>query len=485
MGIMSRFGRALPWGIVIATAIIAFGAYSVNRRRPSLNVVLMSIDSLRPDHLHCYGYPRETSPAIDALAAEGVVFRTAISTTSWTLPAHAALLTGLPDSVHGCTDNGKKLADERTTLAELFRQAGYRTAGVASGPYLAPVFGLSQGFDIYGNCSSMSDEAWSGGTQTPQNLIDWNTRSHSSVTSPCLLAKAQTFLESVGRRPFFLFLHWWDVHYDYEPPSPYDSMFDPGYRGWVTGKNVIEDDRINDTMTQADKDHLVALYDGEIAWTDHHVGLVIEALKRLGLWENTIVVITSDHGEEFFEHGGKGHQRTLFDEVVKIPMIMRWPTCPKGRVVDGQVRIIDLFPTLVEMTGIPGPPDSRRYRFGHDLAPFADAAAVSPEFPAECELRVFATDTDFAALRVVEPSGVYKAFEIFGAKKGRFFWNLLTDPNEQHPDPADQRARQAFERLGDLRSTFSEIGFALEGSTKGGELPEELKNALRANGYLK
>ncbi|MBI1849354.1 MAG: sulfatase [Planctomycetes bacterium] len=478
-----RIGKRVIVGLAIAAPIIALSFFLACGRAPRLNVVLMSIDSLRPDHLRCYGYSRDTSHAIDGLAAEGVRFRTAISTTSWTLPAHAALLTGLPDYVHGCLDNGFKLDDERTTtLAALFRKSGYRTAGFASGPYLAPMFGFKQGFDEYVNCSSMSEAAWNSEEQTPDGITAMNDLSHSDVTSPRVLKGVMDFLGSAGNKPFFLFLHWWDVHFDYEPPAPYDTEFDPDYHGWVTGKNVATDARINKDMPEADKKHLIALYDGEIAWTDHHIGLVIDELKRRGFWENTIVVVTADHGEEFFEHDGKGHQQSLYDEVIKIPLIIRWPKGPANRVIGGQVRITDVLQTLVERTGIAGLPGSSGL-FSRDLEPFTRDGADPPELPAFSELRVAALDKDYSSLRQVDRRDAWKAFESFRKPMGRAFWDLERNPREEGFDLGPPRAKSAFEKLEGMRELFDAIGNRRRGA-RGFELTDEMKRLLRSFGYL-
>lgn len=229
------------------------------------NVLLISIDTLRADHLRCYGYPRDTSPAIDRLASQGVLFEWHISSSSWTLPAHAAIFTSLPDSVHGCYESDRRLSDELTTLAERFRAADYRTVGFFAGPYLHPAFGLGQGFDDYQDCTSYHE------TLENQPASKWAMdptvmrRSHADVTNPTVFEAFHRWLAEHHERPFFMFVHFWDCHFDFIPPEPYRHRFDPDYAGDITGENFFFDPRVNAALPKRDIEHLEALYDGEIA----------------------------------------------------------------------------------------------------------------------------------------------------------------------------------------------------------------------------
>lgn len=326
---------------------------SVEHDRP--NVVLISVDTLRPDHLGSYGYPKNTSPRIDQIAAAGAVFENAVSSSSWTLPAHAALFTGLPDSVHGCDDSNRRLDESRLTLAERFAELGYRTVGFFAGPFLHPSFGLAQGFERYIDCSSYAEQSKrvalsTGSLDTPEIV----GASHRDVSNPRVYAQVTHWLEHNQQTPFFMFVHFWDVHFDFVPPPPYDTMFDPDYPGNLTGEDFFRNPRVNPLMSSSDLEHILALYDGEIAWTDHHIGKILDDLETRGLLQNTIVALVSDHGEEFFEHGGKGHRSTLYDEVIRIPMILWYPEkIPAGTRIEASTSIIDIFPTLLELAGAP------------------------------------------------------------------------------------------------------------------------------------
>ena len=339
------------------------------------NVILISIDALRPDHLHCYGYARETSPHIDRLAREGALFENVISSSSWSLPAHACLFTGLADSVHGCLDSDQRLHADHYTLAERLKDTGYGTAGFFSGPYLHPVFGLNQGFDDYIDCISYPQSAGEPATTSP-------TTSAADMTNPTTLRAVESWLTQNTHRPFFMFIHMWDVHFDYTPPPPYDTMFDPGYDGAITGRDFLRNPQINEEMPKRDLEHLIALYDGEIAWTDAHVGKLLETLEKRELLDTSIIVLTAGHGTAFFEHGKKGHGNSLFDELIRIPLIIRYPRAiTAGARHDQQIRMIDLLPTVLDLLGIP-PPEL----MGQSLAPLFMGGTTQRDEPAISEL---------------------------------------------------------------------------------------------------
>jgi choline-sulfatase len=304
------------------------------------NVLLITIDSLRADHLHCYGYPRETSPQIDRLAAEGALFEAAISSSCWTLPAHASMFTGLAASVHGCEDTKHQLHSAHTTLAERLKNTGFATAAFVSSLLLDPIFGLSQGFGQYVHCTA----------PLPGNEV---ARTYGA-TSPTVVATVQGWLRQNTQRPFFLFVNFWDVHFDYTPPPPFDTTFDPDYQGELTGAGFLTDPRINPNMPQRDLDHLKALYDGEIAWVDQHVGQILDAFRAAGLLDSTVVILTSSHGTAFFEHGQKGHRNSLYDEVIRVPLLVRYPArVPAGQRYREQARGMDLLPTITDLLGMP------------------------------------------------------------------------------------------------------------------------------------
>jgi arylsulfatase A-like enzyme len=307
---------------------------------PVDNLILISIDSLRADRVGCYGNPRNASPALDRLAREGVRFTTALSTTSWTLPSHISMLTGRYLLSHGVMTEMDRLPDAIPTLAEVLQRGGVATGAVVSAPLLDPTYGFARGFDDFDRSTAPRKGPFDSLRAEPAN-------------EGTALALRWLHQRAGGR--FFLFLHYWDVHYDYIPPPPYDRMFDPDYTGTVTGEGFYHNRAINRGMRRRDLDHLIALYDGELRWVDDHIARVAAALEELGIAERTAIIVTSDHGDEFFEHGHKGHTRTLYREVVDIPLIIRAPGVRPGHVVDAPVSLVDVMPTALELMGMSVP----------------------------------------------------------------------------------------------------------------------------------
>ena len=429
------------------------------------DIILISIDSLRQDHVGCYGYARDTTPTIDRLAREGACFVNAVSTTSWTLPAHAALFTGLYDSSHGVVNIDSQLADEHVTLAEVLRAAGYQTCGFFGGPFLHPTFGLDRGFASYLNCmTTVSDDS-------PDDVFrsyPAHAASHSDITGPRTLERFGAWLDAADERPMFVFLHLWDVHYDYIPPQHYVDMFDPDYRGSINAEHFNHNDSIRPDMEKRDLQHVIALYDGEIRFTDDMVRQFLARLRDAGRLDQALIVVLSDHGEEFFEHGGKGHQRTLFDEVVRVPLIFWWPArIDTSRLVTDQVSLIDVMPTLLSLAGIPLPVEVQ----GRDLSPLMDGSSLPGE-PALLELLVFGQQA--RALR----TNSYKLL-VDDLRKQTGFFDLQLDPNETMNRGQDPRLQVA---MADLRS-ITRQSLDLRRATRSAELSEALMDQLRSLGY--
>lgn len=444
------------------------------------NILLISIDSLRADHLHCYGYPRETSPAIDALAAEGVLFKTVVAPTSWTLPSHLTLLTSLPPEEHGVVDDGMRLGPKVLSLAEVLLQAGYTTAAIVAGPYLRAEYGFSRGFDHYDdyNLASPLPEFSRRGSRSPDQFRyfkDWLTR----------------WDEGGSQRPFFLFLHMWDVHYDYVPPPPFDSLFDSDYQGPVTGENFAEVAHAQGGLNRRDLEHVIALYDGEIRFTDLHIGQILNTLKARGVFDNTIVIVTADHGEEFLEHGGLGHGTTLYDETILVPLVIRFPgKVPMGKVVEQQVRLMDVALTILGLAGVAPPADfgtaePKGPHAERDLRPLilGDSLTESPRLAGFSHLvapRRFSSHgpVGHASLRTSSS----KLIEHLGDPATYELYDLLTDPAERENLIGTKQGVAA--RLRQELSAWREIRHAREGHSQEIELSEEQMERLRSLGYI-
>jgi arylsulfatase len=431
------------------------------------NLLLISIDTLRADHLGLYGYPRDTSPALDAFAREAVVFERAYSTSNWTLTAHVSMLTGLYPAQHRVLQMREALAPGVELLPEALGALGYRSAAVISAvPFLKAKHGLARGWETYDDETVYPPP----GGPAPH---------HVYVGSPHLHRRALELLEGLGRGPFFLFLHYFDPHNEYLPPSPYDRMFSverderEGTRvplelgRWELQRPLIE--------------RQMARYDGEIRWVDHWLGELFAELDRRGLAESTLVMVVSDHGEEFLEHGALYHGRTLFDAAVRVPLVVRFPRrAHAGRRVAAPVSLVDVGATLLRAAGR----GRAEWRSGRDLA---ELAAEPP--PAAFGARaLFLTGLTRGAppLQAMIADGM-KA--IFRARPDGSFGRPLTirrlgaDPLERELVPLRGRTagrlqkRFAAAHAEHVRTAAPPAGFI-------GKRTAEDEAALRALGYL-
>ena len=316
------------------------------------NVLIVSIDTLRRDHVSAYGYARSTTPHIDRLAEEGALFEDAISTSNWTLPAHMSLLTGLRPSAHQVEDDQDRLPHAIGTLAESLTRRGYLSAGYASHVYLDETYGFDRGFATY----------------------EVDPRARASAITDSALAWLGN---DRGRQPFFLFLHYFDPHWDFAPPAPYDRRFAQQPIDPAVG-TLLELHRYlipGTTMPDDVKEQVVALYDGEIAYTDAEIGRLIDALAASRELDDTIVVVVSDHGEEFGEHDSFGHATHLHGEVLRVPFIVRYPPAIAAATrVMTPVALSDVPATVTHL--IDGQPD--RQFLGHGR-PLLDPAAAPAE----------------------------------------------------------------------------------------------------------
>lgn len=514
MGQEDLSGRRGPWlEVAVAVSLLAVAGavwwlWGRTHRRP--NVILISIDTLRPDHLSCYGYDAPTSPNIDRVAREGVRFEQVRSTSSWTLPAHLALLTGLPDQAHGVVHDTVALEDGVLLLAEAMRRAGYRTGGFFGGPYLDPIFGFGRGFESYVNCGVDLYRDLDRVDEATRNalLAQRERRSHQVITAPAIEQGAERFLEQHRDEPFFLFLHHWDVHYDYMAPEEFLRRFAPPGPPPLDISDFPFNERIQPNMSPLERRYLIAAYDAEIAWVDHHIGRLLEKLEELGLDDDTYVVITADHGEEFFEHGEKGHRNNLFDTTLRIPLVIKGPGLRRGVVVDRPARIFDIYPTILELVGLE-PPESVMGRSlvplmrGEDDPHLRDLPTIAeltlvPKVP-DGEGGVRVADWCYVD-RAVTRDGfkrIHRARRRFDASarppdfEGEVLeeWEMLYRVAE---DPAESRDLAASEprtldRLRDLQEKVDRAARALRARLglvrRGRDLPPEVRAMLDQIGY--
>lgn len=298
-----------------------------------LNVVLLVIDTLGAEHVGCYNDAYDHTPNIDRLAQGGVRFTNSFAAAPWTKPSLTSMFTGLMPARHGIKSSRDVMPDGLVTLAERYQDKGYATAGVISHIFIMPKYGYAQGFDDYTN-------------------VNFKGPVHTTITSGKVTKKGMAWLEKHRRQnpdqPFFMFLHYFDPHFYYQHHPSFDRT--SGYEGELKAGMDIKDLRaMLDKLTPEDVDYLVGLHHEEIAFTDRHIGNLIKYLEKAGLMENTLVVIASDHGEEFMRHGWIGHTRTLYDELIRVPLIFFYPKALQPGVIDYPVAHIDLMPTLLSM----------------------------------------------------------------------------------------------------------------------------------------
>jgi arylsulfatase A-like enzyme len=413
-------------------------------RRP--DIVLVSVDTLRADRLGCYGNPRPVSPAIDRFGAGAVRFETALAHASSTLSSHASMLTSLPPTAHGASFAlRRRLPEPAVTIAEVLRDAGYRTVAITASGQLAPAFGLGQGFEVY----RARVEKHEPGAFWPR------------------VGAGLSQLAEPDPRPVFLFLHTYETHHPYTPEHALLDELDPGYAGALGHRIPVELlQKVNAgevALDAADRRRVERAYEAEIRSVDRAFGRLIEGLAAAGRLDDAVVVLTSDHGEEFGEHGRLGwHSHTLYDELLRVPLLLKLPRGEGvGRIVAAPVRLIDLAPTLLEAAGVPAPPQFA----GRSLLPFARGGDPR-ELPAVASL-----DEERGTSHAIRWQG-WKLYD------GRLF-DLARDPGETVDRGAGEAGRRAeLERL---------LAAVLADRAAGGpsaELDAAAEQELRALGYL-
>ncbi|HMB69209.1 MAG TPA: sulfatase [bacterium] len=295
------------------------------------NLVLIVVDTLRQDRNGCYGHPRPTSPALDALAAQGTLFRNAYTVSPWTLPSMASIFTGLYPGRHGVTAFREILPQEAPTLPEILERNGFASAGVVSNVLLKREYGFARGFQRF-------DESQAVG--------------HRNVSTGPVTDFAGSYLRRLAEQGdrFFLFVHYFDPHYRYQRHPMFGWSSDGA--GRLDGGEAIQKIRAMDPLPSPEEvDFLVDCYDEEIAWTDRGVRRLLRQLDALGLSDDTIVVFTSDHGEEFLSRGWLGHTNSLYDELMRVPLVVRDPR-HAARVEQRPTSVVGVTPTVLELLGV-------------------------------------------------------------------------------------------------------------------------------------
>jgi arylsulfatase A-like enzyme len=436
-------------------------------RRP--NVLLIVVDALRADRLECYGYSRQTSPILNALAQEGVLFTDDMSQGAETVVAVPTLLTGRRPREHGVlwARRGDKVwmgpGLRLPTLATILKEKGYTTAAVSGNPLVGPSIGVERGFDSF--------------DQRAGKVYTWLHASGVDINA-CAYDWLRTYRPEKG--PFFLYLHYIDPHNQYRPPSPFCVFGRPGYtpQDDVLNKDMNDvsdphfDKRVTREMllkhgvSEADVDRLSDLYDGEVLSADHYIGAFLERLKKEGLYDNTIIVVTADHGESFMDHRNLEHGGSLYQELIRVPLIIKAPGIRGGQEVGDLVETVDVAPTILAAAGITPDVTISGRSFYEQLKsgkPINDEVGMA-ELPAK---KMYAVRV--GKLKLIEGPDQVELYD------------LAQDPHELR-DLASARPDEVKRLKGVLRELLRTHPPAAEGTEPASQREIE---ALKALGYLK
>ena len=490
------------------------------------NIILIVMDAVRADHLSCYGHYRKTSPNIDKLAKEGVLFEQAFSTAEWSYPSHASIFTGKYPSYHKTMGRDVSLHEENTTIAEILSSNGYETIGISSNILLSPINGFSKGFQKYivredpekmraRAIFSLMKGSLKDFLRTLIYGFDWYT--HKNV------GRIKKFLKNRNQsRPFFLFCNFYNCHAEYDPPRPYKKRFcsslsEPplyvvkyiskkmfGHTGEKIRGSALDVRKLN--LIASEHGHFAYIakkfqvseeewevvkswYDGGISYLDYHIGELIRFLQHEEIFEDTFLIITSDHGDNFGEHGLAGHQFCLYDSLLHVPLIMVYPeVIPKGTRISSLVSTIDIFPTILDVSNTKG----HHYDIqGKSLFPFEDRK-IHDFICAECGESVTSIPTNSVRFQQLRPK--LKPYDkgskclrtrsykyIVSADQKEELYDIQKDPLEKvniasiHPDKTKYFRKQ-------LENTIDTSFFGPKEFPK--KEREEILNRLKALGYI-
>jgi choline-sulfatase len=386
--------------------------------KPSLNVLLITLDTTRADALSCYGHPVVKTPALDKLAAEGALFAQCTSCVPITLPSHASILTGTYPFIHGTRLNSRPFADEgNVTLSEILKQAGYVTGAEVSAFVLNAMWGIDQGFDTFGDVGMRPTP----GEAVRDEPAGWGLVNSEPADRMC--ERAIGWLEEHASAPFFLWVHFFDPHFPYEPPEPFKSQYENPYLG-------------------------------EVAFMDQQVGRLLDRLKALGLEGKTLVAVVGDHGEAFTQHREGTHSYFVYDSTLEVPLIFRCPgKIPAGRRIPAQVRTVDVVPTILDLLGMGPKPDAQ----GVSLLPLMSGSEADLDLAAYGETMSPHLELGYAQLRCLRAGG----WKYIHAPTPELY-NLVDDPGEsvnvaeQHPDIVAALRERLRELIAEPSSVASE-----------------------------
>jgi arylsulfatase A-like enzyme len=416
------------------------------------NLILVSFDALQATHVGCLGYSRDVTPTLDAVAREGFNFTNTFSVASWTVPASMTWFTGVYPSEHRMTNkfavytrdvqklaNLKELSPNLVTLADILKQNGYATGGFTGNAGVSGGFGYQQGFDIY----YYEKEVFGNMDQS--------------------MPKALVWLKAHKGRKFFLFLHGYDIHGQNTPAAGFDYRFvDKGYDKKYTGSEreheVLREvglERGQLTLREEDVRFWRAIYDEKIQRTDEKFRRFLGELDKLGLTGKTLLVLTSDHGTEFYEHRRFDHGFTLYDEQIHVPLIVKLPGQTAGRAIADRISSIDVMPTVLDLLDVRVPETAKKQLRGTSLVPAMKGEPVQRDVFSETDYREYTYKRS-----VITPDGWKLIYTL--ENKGRELYNLKDDPGETK-NLVDAEPKRANELERKLFAHFKSIGHDLNG----------------------
>lgn len=472
------------------------------------NILLLVLDSVRAGNMSCYGYERPTTPQLDRLAAEGVLFEQAISVGCWTLPVHASLFTGLYPSAHGVTLAKDALPEGSPTLAQRLGELGYQTACFSNNPYVSESTGLTHGFDtvedlwrntrLHGAERSKAStrlkqlERRGGPAQSlvraarlvkrPQSILKTWRRWRSRADSGAKLTHErirQWLASNDGAAPFFIFVNYmeshegWKSHERYNPPRPYNRRFLPRRTSFLRVARLTSTSS-GGSKRRRNKDLEItrALYDGAVNYLDSQVGELMRHLEALGVMGDTVVIVASDHGDSLGEHGHVGHRLYLYEQLVHVPLIVRYPErFAAGRRIPHLVQLCDLHPTILELAG-DGASEASDFKSLLGTGDAAPHAFVVGENAAPKSL-------DGVVMRMVRD----ERFKYISSSNGREeLYDLIEDPGESRNLAGSEPSveLQMSERLMEWESALESGRMESEEA----EYDEETMERLRGLGYV-
>jgi arylsulfatase A-like enzyme len=478
LGVGSAEGGRFAWGVFGAPRLLGLraegrpeaprpaasggaGTEALRRGLAGMNVLFVILDAARAQEFSCYGYHRETTPEIDRIAREGVLFEDAATPAVYTLGAMSSVWTSqYPDRHHSEVSFSDRLPADRVTLVnDVLTPRNVWTAGFVANAVAGKAFGFDRGFNAFVEVF----REYGSGAGGFRNVVPGTLEVH----------KAQRM---------FTYVHFREPHFPYDPPPPFDTRFGPdgpipkGARGdmkWITDVN-----QGRRTLSPAEREHLTRLYDGNLAFADQEVGALRKSLELMGLWDKTVVVIAADHGEELLEHGWIGHNVHLYEESVHVPLIIRFPPGrgPAGTRIKGLVSLLDLAPTVADIFGFLGAGGSGAAFQGRTLLP----RLAGEDGPETALLTRTVWDRPRYALR----DGRYKLF--YDTRTGeRELFDLERDPGETHDLKEAEPLRAAYEQEA-LHAWIATLSTRISGEGHGPAAPltREQCEDLKTLGYL-